>query len=72
MPINKYNSYIKWRLNQTGFYQISEWKEERGGQGKIKIHNVQCTVLNMMHTHNETVCGVISILFIREDQQDQN
>ena len=34
MPI-KYDSYSKWRLNQTGFYLISEWKEEGGGQDKI-------------------------------------
>ena len=35
MPIDKYYSYSKWRLNQTGFYQISEWKEEGGDQDKI-------------------------------------
>jgi len=55
-------------LNQTDFYKISEWKEEGGGQDKIKIYNVQCTVLNMAHAHNETVCGVTSILLTADLQ----
>jgi len=55
MPIDKYDSYSKWRLDQTGFYKISEWKEEGGGQDKIKIHNVQCTILNEAHARNESL-----------------
>jgi len=43
------------KMIQTGNYKISEWKEEGGCQDKIKIHNVQCTVLNMVHAQNEIV-----------------
>jgi len=56
-------------LNQTGFYKISEWKEEGGCQDKIKIHNVHCTVLNEVHARNEIVFGVTSIPFLTADLQ---
>jgi hypothetical protein len=57
------------KMIQTSNYKISEWKEKGGRQDKIKIHNVQCTVLNMVHAQNEIVCGVTSILFLTADLQ---